>query len=77
MERLGCYLRSNVPRWSHLGGFPTAGHNCYLRYNVPHRSHLGAVSSCAEDLACLANNVPAPEKLHKFLMSLWTFPKLS
>lgn len=67
MERHGCYLRSNGPRWSHLGCFPTAGRDCYLRYNVPHRSHLGAVSSCMEALACLANNVPAPEKLHKFL----------
>lgn len=67
MERHGCYLRSNVPRWSHLGGFPTSGHNCYLRYNVPNQSHLGAVSGCTEALACLANNEPVPEKLHKFL----------
>lgn len=65
MERHGCYLRSNVPRWSHLGGFPTAGHDCYLRSNVPRRSHLGAVSGCTDAFACLENNVPAPEKLHK------------
>lgn len=67
MERHGCYLRSNVPRWSHLGGFPKAGHSCYLRYNMPNQSHLGAFSGCTEALACLANNEPESEKLHKFL----------
>ena len=77
MERHGCYLKSNVPCWSHLEGFPTAGQDYHLRYNVPHRSHLGAASACAEALACLANNVPAPEKDINSLMSLWTFPELS
>lgn len=67
MERHGCYLRSNVPRWSHLGGFPTAGHNCYLRYNVPHWPHLGAVSGCAELLPAWQIMYQRQKKMHKFL----------
>ena len=67
MERHGCYLRSNVPRRSHLGGFPTAGHDCYLRYNVPHWSHLGAVSGCAELLPAWQIMYRRQKKTHKFL----------
>lgn len=66
MERHGCYLRSNVPRWSHLGGFPTAGHDCYLRYNVPRWSHLGALSGCAEPLP-VWQMYQRQKKIHKFL----------
>ena len=39
----------------------------YLRYNMPPWLYLGAVSGCPGTLGCLANNVPVPEKLHKFL----------
>lgn len=66
MERLGGYLRCNVPRWPHLGGFPTPGATAF-KVNAPPWSPLGAVSGSSGALACLANHVPAPGKRRKFL----------